>query len=188
MPLVMSSSSIVVTWDHLRGSLNDWSIVQIFTDRGVEVERVGRALALLVEEQDAEGGERLRHRTDVEPGVGLDGRAGRHVAEPVSLRQGDLPVGDDRHGDAGDLVLIEVGFQGLRDAVGQVGRRGRVGHTKVARGHEQARIERLGLGPRPPSCAPSGPIGRPGGADPVRARTKGVSPAVARRDASCLSS
>ena len=85
---------------------------------------------------------------------------------PVSLRQGDLPVGDDRHGDAGELVLIEVGLQGLRDAVGQVGRRGRVGHTKVARGHEQARIERLGLGPRPPSCAPSGPIGRPGGADP----------------------
>ena len=96
-----------------------------------------------------------------------DGRAGRHVAEPVSLRQGDLPVGDDRHGDAGELVLIEVGLQGLRDAVGQVGRRGRVGRTRLAGGHEQARIERLGLGPRPPSCAPSGPIGRPGGADPA---------------------
>ena len=85
---------------------------------------------------------------------------------PVSLRQGDLPVGDDRHGDAGDLVLIEVGLQDLRDAAGQVGRRRRVGHTKVGRGHEQARIERLGLGPRPPSCAPTRPIGRPGWADP----------------------
>ena len=136
--------------------------MQILTDRGVEVERVGRALALLVEEQDAEGGERLRHRTDVEPGVGLDGRAGRHVADPVSSRQDDLPVGDDRHGDAGELVLSEVGFQGLRDAVGQVGRRGRVGHTKLAGGHEEARIEHLGLGPRPPSCALSAPIGRPG--------------------------
>jgi len=132
------------------------------TDRGVEVERVGRALALLVEEQDAEGGERLRHRTDVEPGVGLDVRAGRHVAHAVSSRQGDLPVGDDRHGNAGELVLSEVGFQGLRDAVGQVGRRGRVGHTKLAGGHEEARIEHLGLGPRPPSCALSAPIGRPG--------------------------
>jgi hypothetical protein len=123
---------------------------------------VGRALALLVEEQDAEGGKRLRHRTDVEPRVGLDGRAGCHVAEPVSLRQRDLPVGDDRHGDAGELVLGEVGLQGLRDAVGQVGRRGRVDRSKVAGGHEEARIERLGLGPRPPSCAPSGPISRPG--------------------------
>jgi len=85
-----------------------------------------------------------------------------HVADPVSLRQGDLPVGDDRHGNAGELVLSEVGFQGLRDAVGQVGRRGRVGHTKLAGGHEEARIEHLGLRPRPPSCALSGPIGRPG--------------------------
>ena len=119
---------------------------------------MGRALALLVEEHDADGGERLRHRTDVEPGVGLDGRVGRHVAEPVSLRQGDLPVGDDRHGDAGDLVLIEVGLQDLRDAAGQVGRR----QVRPS----AARIERLGLGPRPPSCAPAGPIGRPGRADP----------------------
>ncbi len=55
----------------LGGQLERFSIVQIITDRGVQVERVGRALALLVEEQDAEGGERLRHRTDVEPGVGL---------------------------------------------------------------------------------------------------------------------
>ncbi len=154
-------------WDHLGGSLNDWSIVQIVTDRGVEVERVGRALALLVEEQDAEGGERLRHRTDVEPGVGLDGRAGRHVAEPVSLRQGDLPVGDDRHGDAGDLVLIEVGFQGLRDAVGQVGRRRRVGHTKVARGHQQ----RANRAPRPraaPAVVHAARADRPPGAGPIR--------------------
>ena len=152
----------MVTLGPLGGQPERFIIVQIITDRGVEVELVGRALALLVEEQDAEGGERLRHRTDVEPRVGLDGRAGRHVAEPVSLRQGDLPVGDDRHGDAGELVLSEVGLQDLRDAVGQVGRRGRVDRSKIAGGHEEARIERLGLGPRPPSCAPSGPISRPG--------------------------
>ena len=109
----------------LAGQLERFLVVQIITDRGVEVERVGRALALLIEEQDAEGGERLRHRTDVEPGVSLDGRAGRRVREPVSLRQGDLPVGDDRHGDAGELVLSEVGLKGLRNAVGQFGLRGR---------------------------------------------------------------
>ena len=103
------------------GQLERFRVMQILTDRGVEVERMGGALALLVEEQDAEGGERLGHRTDVEPGLGLDGRAGRHVADPVSLRQGDLPVGDDRHGDAGELVLSEVGLQDLRHAVGQVG-------------------------------------------------------------------
>ena len=55
--------------------------------------------------------------------LACDGRAGRHVADPVSLRQGDLPVGDDRHGDAGELALSKVGLHDLRDAVGQVGRR-----------------------------------------------------------------
>ena len=46
----MSSSSLVVIWDHRAGSLKDFRIVEILTDRGIEVERVGRALALLVEQ------------------------------------------------------------------------------------------------------------------------------------------
>ena len=93
-------------------------------------------------------------------------RAGLHVAQPVPLHQGDLPVGDDRHGNAGDLFLIEVGLQNLRDALGQGGRRRQVCPTKLDRGHEQTRIECLSLGPCPWSRTPTRPIGRAGWAGP----------------------
>ena len=107
--------------------------MQIIADRGVEVQRVGGALALLVEEQDADRHERLRHRTDVESGVGLDGRAGRHVGGPVSLHQGDPAVLDDCHGDAGEIAIGEVGLHYLGDAVGQVGGTGCVVRGQVCR-------------------------------------------------------
>ena len=87
--------------------------------------------------------------------------AGLHVAQPISLRQCNLSVGDDRHRNAGDPVLIEVGLKNLLDAVGQRGRRRQVGQTKVGRGHEQVRMERLGLRPRPSSRAE--PAERPSG-------------------------
>ena len=134
--------------------------MQIITYWGVEIERVGRALALLVEKEDAQGGERLRHRTDVEPRVSLNRRAGCHVAQAVSLCQGDLSVGHDRHGDAGDLVLFQVRLQGLRDTVRQVGCRGGTGRTELAGGHEKARIENLGPGPQLPPRAQPGRLGR----------------------------
>ena len=104
MPLVMASNSIVVTCDRRGGSLNDPVIVRILTDRGIEVERMRCALALLIEEQDAQRGERLRHRTDVEPGVGLDGTP-CHVGEAIPFARATCPSLDNRHGYAGDLVL-----------------------------------------------------------------------------------
>jgi hypothetical protein len=73
----------------LGGQLERFIIVQILTDRGVEIERVGRALAFLVEEQDAEGGERLVTGTDVEPRrPDVASRWVATFADPVSWRAG----------------------------------------------------------------------------------------------------
>ena len=91
IPLVMSSSSLVVICDHLAGSLNDLVLCRYCPIGSVEVHRLGRALALLVKEQHADGGERLCHRTDVETRVGSDRRLRRQVCDAISLRSTTCP-------------------------------------------------------------------------------------------------